>query len=53
MAIERSQYNEKIGAKESESNTLAWRSRKDSELGTISVEEVVEKLSEEIKMKRL
>jgi threonyl-tRNA synthetase len=42
-----------VGAKELESNTLALRSRKDGELGTIEVEKVIEKLLEEIKIRQL
>jgi threonyl-tRNA synthetase len=42
-----------VGAKESESNTLALRSRKDGELGEITVETVIEKLLEEIKTRKL
>jgi threonyl-tRNA synthetase len=42
-----------VGAKESESNSLAIRSRKDGELGEINVDAVIEKLTEEIKMKRI
>ncbi|MDR3199541.1 MAG: threonine--tRNA ligase [Planctomycetaceae bacterium] len=42
-----------VGAKESESNTLALRSRKEGELGEIVVETVIEKLLEEIKTRKL
>ncbi|MDR1483711.1 MAG: threonine--tRNA ligase, partial [Planctomycetaceae bacterium] len=42
-----------VGAKESESNTLALRSRKEGELGTIDVEKVIEKLVEEIRERKL
>ncbi|MDR1385087.1 MAG: hypothetical protein LBJ67_14735 [Planctomycetaceae bacterium] len=42
-----------IGIKESESNTVALRSRKDGELGEINVGEVIGKLAEEISMRTL
>jgi threonyl-tRNA synthetase len=42
-----------VGAKELESNTVALRSRKEGELGTIDVETVIEKLIEEIKTRVL
>ncbi|MDR0611022.1 MAG: hypothetical protein LBG58_12995 [Planctomycetaceae bacterium] len=42
-----------VGAKESESNTVAVRSRKDGELGEINVDTVIEKLIEEINAKSL
>jgi threonyl-tRNA synthetase len=42
-----------VGAKESESNSLAIRSRKDGELGEISVDAVIEKLTEETKIRAL
>jgi threonyl-tRNA synthetase len=42
-----------VGAKESESNTLALRSRKEGELGVIAVETVIEKLMEVIRMEAL
>jgi threonyl-tRNA synthetase len=42
-----------VGAKELESNTIALRSRKEGELGEIAIETVVEKLTEEIKMRQL
>jgi threonyl-tRNA synthetase len=42
-----------VGAKESESNTVALRNRKDGEIGEIEVGKVIEKLKEEIKMKSL
>jgi threonyl-tRNA synthetase len=42
-----------VGAKESESNTLALRSRKEGKLGVIAVETVIEKLLEEIKTRNL
>ncbi|MDR2345968.1 MAG: threonine--tRNA ligase [Planctomycetaceae bacterium] len=42
-----------VGAKESESNTVALRSRKDGELGEIGVDTVIEKLVDEIKIRKL
>jgi threonyl-tRNA synthetase len=42
-----------VGAKEEEANTLTLRSRKDGELGSIKVDDVVEKLAEEIKARTL
>jgi threonyl-tRNA synthetase len=42
-----------VGAKEEEANTLTLRSRKDGELGAMTVDDVVEKLVEEVKMRIL
>jgi threonyl-tRNA synthetase len=42
-----------VGAKESESNTVALRNRKDGEQGEIEVEKVIEQLKEEIRERRL
>ena len=42
-----------VGAKEEENGTVALRSRKEGELGEMSVESLIEKLAEEVKMKVL
>jgi threonyl-tRNA synthetase len=42
-----------VGAKEEEANTLTLRSRKNGELGSITVDDVAEKLTEEIKTRTL
>jgi len=42
-----------VGAKEAENDSVALRSRKDGELGEVSVDAVVEKLNEEVKMRAL
>jgi threonyl-tRNA synthetase len=42
-----------VGAKESESNTVALRNRKDGEIGEIDVTKVLEMMIEEIKTRRL
>jgi threonyl-tRNA synthetase len=42
-----------VGAKEAESDTVALRSRKEGELGEVSVDAVVEKLADEVKMRAL
>jgi len=42
-----------VGAKESENNSVALRSRKDGELGEIPLEEMIRKLKEEVEMKTL
>jgi threonyl-tRNA synthetase len=46
-------YQAIIGAKEAESNTIALRNRKNGELGEIPVENVIEMLLDEIKMRKL
>ena len=42
-----------VGAKASENNSVALRSRKEGELGEVSVDTVVEKLLEEVKKRVL
>ena len=42
-----------VGAKETENNSVALRSRKDGELGEVNVDDVVEKLNEEVRMRAL
>ena len=42
-----------VGAKEAEDGSVALRSRKEGELGEVNVDAVVEKLSEEVRMKAL
>jgi threonyl-tRNA synthetase len=42
-----------VGGKEAENGSVALRSRKEGELGEVSVEAVVEKLSEEVRMRAL
>jgi threonyl-tRNA synthetase len=42
-----------VGGKEAESQSVALRSRKEGELGEVNVDAVVEKLSEEVRMRTL
>jgi threonyl-tRNA synthetase len=42
-----------FGGKEAENGSVALRSRKEGELGEVNVDAVVEKLSEEVKMRAL
>ena len=42
-----------VGAKEAENDSVALRSRKEGELGEVNGDAVVEKLSEEVKERRL
>ncbi|MDR1923077.1 MAG: threonine--tRNA ligase [Planctomycetaceae bacterium] len=42
-----------VGAKETENNSVALRSRKDGELGEVMVDDLIAKLNEEIKERRL
>jgi threonyl-tRNA synthetase len=42
-----------VGGKEEENQSVALRSRKEGELGAVNVDAVVEKLSEEVKMRSL
>ncbi len=42
-----------VGAKEEENQSVALRSRKEGELGEVSLDAVVEKLSEEVRMRAL
>jgi threonyl-tRNA synthetase len=42
-----------VGAKEEETQTAALRSRKDGELGSVPIDEVIEKLTKEAEEKRL
>jgi threonyl-tRNA synthetase len=42
-----------VGAKETENNSVALRSRKDGELGEVKVDDLITKLNEEIKERRL
>jgi threonyl-tRNA synthetase len=42
-----------VGAKEEENNSVALRSRKDGELGEVSMEELIRKLDEEVKARAL
>jgi threonyl-tRNA synthetase len=42
-----------VGGKEEESQTVALRSRKDGELGATAVDAVIEKLTEEVRIRAL
>ena len=42
-----------LGAKETENNSVALRSRKEGELGEIPLEDVIRRLDEEIKLRKL
>jgi threonyl-tRNA synthetase len=42
-----------VGSKEAENQSVALRSRKEGELGEVNVDAVVEKLSEEVRMRTL
>jgi threonyl-tRNA synthetase len=42
-----------VGAKETENNSVALRSRKDGELGEVKIDDLIVKLNEEIKERRL
>ena len=42
-----------VGAKEEENQSVALRSRKEGELGEVPLDAVVEKLSEEVRMRAL
>ena len=42
-----------LGAKEMENNSVALRSRKEGELGEIPLDDVIRRLDEEVKMRKL
>jgi threonyl-tRNA synthetase len=42
-----------VGAKEEENNSVALRCRKEGELGEIALDSLIEKLSEEVRMRML
>jgi threonyl-tRNA synthetase len=49
--MEKTPYMLVIGDKEMENNAVAVRSRKDGDLGTMAVQEFVDKIIEEIRTK--
>jgi len=42
-----------VGAKEEENQSVALRSRKEGELGEVLLEKVIEKLTQEVRMRAL